>query len=58
MIAVSTLLQPADIRGLNISGFNDRCLFNGSWRLTSVTLVGEIELLGILAIVPRAARQP
>lgn len=58
MMAVSALLQPGDVLGLNISGFSDQYLFNSSWRPTSVTLDGSIELPGILAIAPRVASQP
>lgn len=55
MMAVSGLLQPGDVLGLNISGFSDQYLFNSSWRPTSVTLAGTIELPGLLAIAARVA---
>ena len=56
MMAVSGLLQPGDVLGLNVSGFSDQYLFNSSWRPTSVTLAGTIELPGSIAMQPQLAR--
>lgn len=56
LAAVSGLLQPGDVLGLNISGFSDQYLFNSSWRPTTVTIAGSIELPGTLALQPRVAR--
>jgi ABC-2 type transport system ATP-binding protein len=53
LAAVSGLLQPGDVLGLNISGFSDQYLFNSSWRPTTVTLQGEIELPGTQPLQPR-----
>jgi ABC-2 type transport system ATP-binding protein len=58
MNAVSALLQPGDVLGLNISGFSDQYLFNSSWRPTQVTLAGAIELPGIIPMQVKLASQP
>jgi ABC-2 type transport system ATP-binding protein len=55
MMAVSGLLQPGDVLGLNVSGFSDQYLFNSSWHPTRVTLSGEIELPGTIPMQPRLA---
>lgn len=58
LATVSGVLQPGDVLGLNVSGFSDQYLFNGSWRPTAVTLQGEIELPELLPLQPHVAGQP